>query len=235
MIHKRLLPKSREYLLRISQPAMNKWTRATVMVLMGVAIAISSPLLPINPKIRRVIALDLPQPRLPAAQLTGRDYNQLRDLLAANQWLAADDATDRLMLKIAGQQKSGILTQQDIKQFPCNDLRAINRLWVTYSNGRFGFVPQDQIWDSVGGLDEQDPTLTKYGDLERLRNFKAQVQWDNTWRGSDPTTAPAGHLPKIVIDIDIPGPVRKWPLAYEPSIRKCFQDNSYPRNPLRMW
>lgn len=194
-----------------------------MIVSAGMALAISSPLIFIHPETERVMASERSQPGLAVAQLIGRDYLQLRDLLAAQQWLAADEATDRLMLKIAGREPEGSLTQQDIKQFPCKDLRTINQLWVRYSKGRFGFTPQNKIWNRVRGLDKNDPNLTRYGDLEKLRNFKALVEWDKVWRGTDPRTAPAGHLPKVLIDVDVPGPEQKWPLAYEPSTRRCLE------------
>ncbi|CCQ59603.1 GUN4 domain-containing protein, partial [Crocosphaera watsonii] len=36
--------------------------------------------------------------------------------------------------------------------FPCEDLRIIDQLWVKYSNGQFGFSVQKQIYmDELGG------------------------------------------------------------------------------------
>ncbi|MFB2922542.1 protein kinase domain-containing protein [Aerosakkonema funiforme] len=81
----------------------------------------------------------------------GVDYRKLRDLLKAGNWKEADEETGRVMLKAAGREKEGWLDDESINKFPCTDLRTIDRLWVKYSKGRFGFSVQKRIWESVGG------------------------------------------------------------------------------------
>ncbi|NJR67007.1 MAG: transcriptional regulator, partial [Leptolyngbyaceae cyanobacterium CRU_2_3] len=56
-----------------------------------------------------------------------------------------------VMLEVAGREKQYYLGLEDIREFPCEDLRVIDRLWVQYSNGRFGFSVQKRIWLEVGG------------------------------------------------------------------------------------
>jgi hypothetical protein len=74
----------------------------------------------------------------------------LRDLLKAGNWKKADKETLTVMLKAAGKGAENYLYSDDIKNFPCTDLRTIDQLWVKYSNGRFGFSVQKRIWESVG-------------------------------------------------------------------------------------
>ncbi|MBE9127879.1 GUN4 domain-containing protein [Coleofasciculus sp. LEGE 07092] len=128
------------------------------------------------------------------AMLIPDDYRQLQQLLAAGQWRDADEATYLKMLEVAGRKPEGWLRIEDIEAFPCDDLRAINQLWVRYSNGRFGFSVQKSIWESVGGKPGID-------DYETEKNYAEQVGWrvNNEWLFYDNLTftldAPPGHLP----------------------------------------
>ncbi|MEC4817266.1 MAG: GUN4 domain-containing protein, partial [Scytonema sp. PMC 1069.18] len=78
------------------------------------------------------------------------DYTRLRDFLKAGQWKKADEETLAVMLKASGRDKVGWLNTESIENFPCTDLATIDKLWVEYSNGRFGFSVQKRIWLSVG-------------------------------------------------------------------------------------
>jgi hypothetical protein len=71
--------------------------------------------------------------------------------LRSAEWEAADKETNRVMCEVAGTQKEGYLLRSHIDNFPCADLQTIDRLWVKYSDGKFGFSVQKQIWLSVGG------------------------------------------------------------------------------------
>ena len=77
----------------------------------------------------------------------GVDYTRLRDLLANGQWQEADRETSAVMLKVADQEKEGWLDTGDIENFPCEDLRTIDQLWVKYSDGCFGFSVQKRIYE----------------------------------------------------------------------------------------
>jgi len=121
----------------------------------------------------------------------GIDYTRLRDLLKGQQWREADEETRNVMLKYAGREQEGWLDSEHIQNFPCADLRTINALWVKYSNGRFGFSVQKQIWLECGGKVDIE-TECKLGD---------RVGWrrDGKWLDYDDITfnlnAPSGHLP----------------------------------------
>lgn len=78
-------------------------------------------------------------------------YGQLANYLAAGLWQAADQETLNVMLQVAGQEQHGYLNADSIRQFPCPDLRAIDQLWVQFSQGKFGFSVQKQILLEVGG------------------------------------------------------------------------------------
>jgi GUN4-like len=81
----------------------------------------------------------------------GVDYSKLRDLLAAGNWKDADMETYRVMIQALGKKEGDYFKSEELLNFPCTDLRTIDRLWVKYSNGRFGFSVQKEIYLSVGG------------------------------------------------------------------------------------
>ena len=69
------------------------------------------------------------------------------------------------MLKVARQEKEGWLDTESIDNFPCEDLRTIDQLWVKYSNGKFGFFVQKQIYQSLGGTRKYDRKIWEaFGD-----------------------------------------------------------------------
>ncbi|MFM6619893.1 MAG: GUN4 domain-containing protein, partial [Dolichospermum sp.] len=81
----------------------------------------------------------------------GMDYRKLRDLLKAGKWKEADEETLRVMLCVGEREREGWLDINSIDNFPCADLSIIDKLWVKYSDGRFGFSVQKRIYQSLGG------------------------------------------------------------------------------------
>ena len=77
-------------------------------------------------------------------------YQNLQQYLAESNWFEADKETIRLILSITAREIEE-LTPEDIRNFPCNDLMVIDRLWMKYSDGRFGFSPQLKTYQEVGG------------------------------------------------------------------------------------
>ena len=126
-------------------------------------------------------------PQLPLSQpvklisAKGIDYRQLDRLLAGGKWKAADPETVYRMLEVAGKQEEGWLTVEDVAELPCEELRAIDRLWVKYSNGRFGFSVHKRIYQSLGGTNEYDNQVwQRFGDA---------VGWRKTGNGCTVATS----------------------------------------------
>jgi hypothetical protein len=106
----------------------------------------------------------------------GIDYHNLRDLLKAGQWRDADKETYRLMITTVGKKERRWFDRKDLEEFPCEDLRTLDQLWVKYSNGKFGFSVQKRIWQDCGSpmtsgkewddfcvrVGWQDPTTGRY-------------------------------------------------------------------------
>ncbi|MEG4348582.1 serine/threonine-protein kinase [Microcoleus sp. LAD1_D5] len=134
-----------------------------------------------------------PPDSLKSAQ--GVDYTRLRDLLAAGKWKDADRETFKVMLKAARREKEGWLDTNSIENFPGDDLRTIDQLWVKYSQGRFGFSVQKKIWLEIGGKVDYD-TECKLGDRvgwrKRRKGRKGWLEYDDLTFNLE---APRGHLP----------------------------------------
>lgn len=123
----------------------------------------------------------------------GVDYTRLRDLLAAGKWKEADEETLKVMLKATRREKKGYFSRESIDNFPCDDLRTIDQLWVKYSQGRFGFSVQKKIWLEVGGKVDYE-TDCKLGD--RVGWLKGG-EWLNYSDLTFNKQAPSGHLPLV--------------------------------------
>jgi hypothetical protein len=127
----------------------------------------------------------------------GINYTSLRDLLAAGKWKEADGKTYRLVIKAANREEEGYLYSDDWLNFPCKDLRTIDQLWVQYSNSRFGFSIQKQIWESLEGNPDADWKRDKLYEVVGWRK-KGELAWlsynELTY---NPDKAPPGHLPAL--------------------------------------
>jgi serine/threonine protein kinase len=76
-------------------------------------------------------------------------YKNLRDILISGDFRAANKETQEKLCMITSRQNEGWLRPSDIKNIPLIDLNNIDRLWVKYSQGRFGFSIQKEIWEAI--------------------------------------------------------------------------------------
>ncbi|WP_019503360.1 GUN4 domain-containing protein [Pleurocapsa sp. PCC 7319] len=143
------------------------------------------------------------------------DYSRLESLLAEGDWQEAHQETRDLMIQAGGAEEVGYLEDESVTNFPCLDLNAIDQLWSQYSNGKFGFNAQRQIWENMGGNPSSGDTA--------LDKFAVQVGWKKEDAGRteyleyseltfDPQTAVAGHLPALkfipdIVDAEVPGSI----------------------------
>ncbi|MBK1988105.1 GUN4 domain-containing protein [Sphaerospermopsis aphanizomenoides BCCUSP55] len=136
-------------------------------------------------------------------------YKNLDELLQARKWQEADLETAKIIYLIAQKElpntspyKTYLQNHFDaehIKVLPRKDLNNINKLWLKYSNGRFGFSVQKRIWKEIIG--RHDRNYMTYNKYEIKKNFADQVGWRNADECiyySDiyySNVAPPGHLP----------------------------------------
>ena len=104
-------------------------------------------------------------------------YERLQTLLKEGKWLEADKETSRLILAIAGETDIERLRPDEIENISCSELQVIDRLWLTYSDNRFGFSVQAKIYQELGGsietTIEQNADITeRWGDRLKWRESK---------------------------------------------------------------
>ncbi len=124
-------------------------------------------------------------------------FDNLKKYLKNKQWKDADKETNQLMLQLGDKDEKGYLNFDDCRNFPREELRTIDRLWLDNSEGKFGFSVQKRIYLEEGGkLDDYD-----YDSYERMSD---RIGWykNNEWLSYsklifDNTTAPQGHLPGV--------------------------------------
>ncbi|MBG0744913.1 MAG: trypsin-like peptidase domain-containing protein, partial [Cylindrospermopsis raciborskii KL1] len=64
------------------------------------------------------------------ATSTPSRYARLESLLKAQDFRAADQETDKVMLAVAKRENEGWLRVEDTEKFPCKELRSIDQLWL---------------------------------------------------------------------------------------------------------
>ena len=105
-------------------------------------------------------------------------YQQLEEYLKNQQWYEADQETWKLMLKVTNREEEGYLELENIKNFPCEDLLTLDRLWVHYSNGLYGFSVQKQIYVECGGkLDFSYPSNETWEKFCKTTAWKSEGNW----------------------------------------------------------
>jgi uncharacterized caspase-like protein len=139
----------------------------------------------------------LPLDTIPLDSEKGVDYRKLRGLLKEGKWKEADEETLQVMLKAANRVSDHYLDIASLKNFPCKDLRTIDQLWVTASDGHFGFSVQKKIWEDCGS-----PTSSG----KNWDQFCVRVGWQNKQATSyvsysdfkfNPSLSPKGELPAV--------------------------------------
>ncbi|WP_414566105.1 MULTISPECIES: GUN4 domain-containing protein [unclassified Anabaena] len=133
--------------------------------------------------------------RNPLESEKGIDYTTLDDLLKAQNWKEADQETYQVMIQAVGKKAGDWFTPDELLNFPCTDLRTIDRLWEKYSNGHFGLSVQKKIYLDFNG--KADGTYYK----EAWLKFGDRVGWrvESSWIDYSlvtfDTSSPTGHLP----------------------------------------
>ncbi|MBD1869418.1 GUN4 domain-containing protein [Cyanobacteria bacterium FACHB-471] len=82
---------------------------------------------------------------------------------------------------------------KELLNFPCEELLAIDGLWVKYSKGKFGFSVQKEIYLECGGIPDGEyhkEAFEKFGDRVGWREYGEWV-----FNVTHSTSSPQGHLP----------------------------------------
>ena len=128
---------------------------------------------------------------------TGIDYSKLRDLLKAGQWRDADLETYETMIRAVGKKSGGWFTEDELRNFPCTDLLILDRLWVKYSGGKFGFSVQKKIWQECGSPTSRGENWDKFCVRVGWQDAKATRYLDYKDLKANPQKSPAGEFPVV--------------------------------------
>ncbi|MEH2316427.1 GUN4 domain-containing protein [Nostoc sp.] len=133
------------------------------------------------------------------------DYSQLQKYLQSKDWQGSDRETYLRMLDVAGTkaQAEGSIGKDEMNTLSCVDLKTIDRLWSTASDGKLGFSAQEKI------LREQKNDYRKMYDAVGWQTLTGEwlIQWNYNQQtkryeykpGKEPNfkTFPPGHLPTV--------------------------------------
>jgi len=142
-----------------------------------------------TPGVQQFLEENFPQGFVPLISEAGVDYSPIEAALLDEAYEVADRLTLQKMCELAGPgavQRKWIYFSE-VHQFPIPDLQTLDQLWVVYSEGKFGFSVQRDLWLGVGQVWEK---------LWPKMGWKADNIWTRypggfTWDLS----APRGHLP----------------------------------------
>jgi hypothetical protein len=134
---------------------------------------------------------------MPAANV---DCSQLEKYLKAGMWKTADQETRKLMYLACGANPANRNMTPAVDQIPCEDLQALDWLWMTYSKGRFGFSAQRDIWEACTQkfLDKTD-VWNAFGSRVgwRINHLLRQNYWKLQSELDSSLKAPVGHFPHM--------------------------------------
>jgi hypothetical protein len=145
-------------------------------------------------------------------------YRELVNYLANGRWKEADQETLDVMLEVTNQKEQGYFSIESIRNFPCDDLRIIDQLWVKFSGGKFGFSVQKEIWVEVGGKldfgEDGGATRDAYRKMSDINGWRKDSQYISYSLLIFDTSAPKGHLPS-------PAALRKHYSSLASRLVKC--------------
>ncbi|MEY4800491.1 MAG: hypothetical protein RLZZ274_821 [Cyanobacteriota bacterium] len=121
----------------------------------------------------------------------GLDYAPLQRALMAQQFEEADRITSSLLRELAGPEaiRRGYVYYSEVPPIASADLDSLDRLWVCYSRGRFGFSVQGKLLRSCNGRWELLWPKLAWKDAGRWTRYPGSFQWS--------IEAPEGHMPLV--------------------------------------
>lgn len=142
-----------------------------------------------NLKAEELCQTGLSQPqRQVLDNLANRLSGSTKESLSKGKWYDANEETRRCLAKASGQQQRDPQLI-DVSLINVVDLQTIDALWSEFSNGRFGFKKQREIWEKA---DSRFEDLTALG---RQLDWLRSNSWINYEAADFSKDAVSGHLP----------------------------------------
>jgi len=142
-----------------------------------------------TPEIQEFLRLHFPDGLVTPVTQRSIDYSPLQALLAAQDFQSADRVTLEKLCELAGDvalQRRWLYFSQ-VPSLPIDDLRTLDTLWLVYSEGKFGFSVQRDLWLATGRNWEKLWSLIGWKKGNAWTRYPNEFTWD--------LTAPKGHLP----------------------------------------
>jgi hypothetical protein len=166
--------------LRHSQQTAPNWVQGKVYQVLN-----DIPL----PQVQDFLQTHFPGGVVPLQSEADIDYSPLQQLLIQQKFQQADQFTLEKLCELAG----GTAAQRkwlyfsEVKTFPSTDLQTIDLLWQVYSEGKFGYSVQRQLWLSVNKNWEKLWSKMGWRKKGVWTRYPQEFTWD--------LSAPVGHLP----------------------------------------
>lgn len=121
----------------------------------------------------------------------GISYASLQEALAQRRFEQADRITSEVLRQLAGAEamRRGYVYYSEVAPMPPLDLTSLDRLWVVYSRGRFGFSVQGRLLRACNGRWEQLWPRLGWKCEGTWTRYPSAFQWN--------LEAPEGHMPLI--------------------------------------
>jgi hypothetical protein len=132
--------------------------------------------------------------RLPSS--VGVDYVPLATMLATKDYLAADQFTRDNLIRIAGPDAKarGFVYWTEVKKLPKQDMVTMEKLWLQFSDGNFGYSVQQRAWELEKG--NFDNYIRRIGWTTMENGNERKLKWFGANEFIyEVEKAPKGHLP----------------------------------------
>lgn len=142
-----------------------------------------------NDNVSAFLKAHFPQGLLPLPTTCQVDYSEIQTALIAQDFELADRLTLQKMCELAGPNavKRKWLYFTEVNTFPNMDLQILDHLWWLYSEGKFGFAKQREIWLGVAKDWERFWPKIAWKTGKIWTRYPGEFSWN--------LQAPAGHLP----------------------------------------
>jgi len=91
------------------------------------------------------------------------------------------------MITEVGKEEGQWFSSEDLLNFPCEPLKAIDGLWVKHSGGKFGFSVQKEMYLECGGIPDGKYYEEVWRKLCQMNGWDGSINFD--------LGSPRGHLP----------------------------------------
>lgn len=128
---------------------------------------------------------------LATASACGIDYSDLQRELVLQNYEQADRLTSAVLRQLAGADavKRGYVYYSEVPPMASADLDSLDRLWVCFSRGRFGFSVQGRLLRACNGRWDQLWPRLGWKNGSQWTRYPGSFQWT--------IEAPEGHMPLV--------------------------------------